>query len=319
MPRPRKELVSVEDTPYYHVGSRCVRRTFLCGFDHVTQTSYEHRRQWIEDRIRLLSSLFAIDVCAYAIMNNHYHIVVKLVPDQSREWAENDVMRRWLCLFKGTLLVQKFDAGEKLSPSERQSVTNTLAVYRKRLASLSWFMKCLNEPIARRGNKEDGCTGHFWESRFKSQALRNEPSLITCMAYVDLNPIRARIAKTPERSDYTSIKERIAPTFNLEKAVKKQLIAGGFRRFELALKPLLRFAESRTDQDETVIPIQYLDYLELVDWTGRSVVKGKTGKIEPNLALILDRLQITPDVWMAHSTHFEDHNRGSSYLKRSNE
>ncbi len=99
MTRPRKELVSVETTPYYHIVSRCVRRTFLCGVDSATNTSYEHRRQWIEDRIRLLSSIFAVDICAYAVLSNHYHLVVKLDPPQAEHWSETEVLQRWQCLY----------------------------------------------------------------------------------------------------------------------------------------------------------------------------------------------------------------------------
>ena len=83
MTRQRKELVSIDDTPYYYVTSRCVRRTYLCGFDSHISTSYEHRRQWIVERIRLLSSVFAIDIAAYAVMSNHYHLVIKLSPEQA--------------------------------------------------------------------------------------------------------------------------------------------------------------------------------------------------------------------------------------------
>ncbi|WP_200177391.1 Rpn family recombination-promoting nuclease/putative transposase, partial [Ectothiorhodospira shaposhnikovii] len=97
MPRPRCEQISLTDTPYYHIISRCVRRTFLCGQDHATGRTFEHRRQWIEDRIRLLASLFAVDVAAYAVMSNHYHMVIKLDPTQAESWSDNEVLRRWSC------------------------------------------------------------------------------------------------------------------------------------------------------------------------------------------------------------------------------
>ena len=171
MTRPRKELISISDTPYYHVVSRCVRRTFLCGFDQQTQQDYEHRRQWIEDRIRLLSSLFAIDICSYAVMSNHYHIVVKLDPQQSSEWSHQEVITRWTSLFKGPLLIQRQQQGGALSPAEQQTVSDIIEVWRERLADLSWFMKCLNEPIAREANKEDSCTGHFWDKFFAPAKL----------------------------------------------------------------------------------------------------------------------------------------------------
>ena len=168
--------------------------------DYETGANFDHRRQWIEDRLRVLSSLFAIDLCSYAVMSNHLHIVVKVCADQSESWSTDDVLQRWTSLFKGPLLVQKWLKGETLTSIEHKMVTETAEVYRKRLTSLSWFMKCLNEPIARAANKEDKCTGHFWESRFKSQALLTEEALLSCMAYVDLNPVRANMATTPESS-----------------------------------------------------------------------------------------------------------------------
>jgi len=168
MPRARKHLVSVSDTPYYHVTSRCVRRAFLCGTDRYSGRSYEHRRQWIEDRVRILSSLFSIELCAYAIMSNHYHLVVRLNPDEAATWSDDDVLEHWTALFRGPLLVQRHRAGEPLSAAELDTLRSIIAVYRRRLSSLSWFMKCLNEPIARKANREDGCTGHFWEARFHS-------------------------------------------------------------------------------------------------------------------------------------------------------
>jgi REP element-mobilizing transposase RayT len=209
MPRARKHLVCLSKTPYYHVTSRCVRRAFLCGNDHFSGRSYEHRRGWIEARVRTLSSLFSIELCAYAIMSNHYHLVVRLHPAESNGWSDDEVLQRWTALYRGPLLVQRYRDGESLTAAEIATVRDIAAVYRRRLGSLSWYMKCLNEPIARRANAEDGCTGHFWEARFHSQALCSEAALIAAMAYVDLNPVRAGVAPTPEKSNYTSIRARL--------------------------------------------------------------------------------------------------------------
>ena len=194
MTRPRKALISLADTPYYHVTSRCVRHAFLCGVDHYSGRNYEHRRQWVVDRIRLLSSLFAIDVCAYAVMDNHYHLVLKLCPEQIEGLSDDDVMNRWCALFKGPLLIQRCRDGEGLEGFERTTISDIVNVWRSKLSSISWFMHCLNQPIARQANLEDHCTGKFWESRFISQALKSEETLLSCMAYVDLNPVRAGIA-----------------------------------------------------------------------------------------------------------------------------
>ena len=229
-------MVSVSDTPYYHVTSRCVRRAFLCGEDKFTGKSYEHRRDWIENRIRVLSTLFTVDLCAYTIMSNHYHLVVKLSPAAAVAWTDDDVLERWCSLFKGPLLIQRYKSGAGLGAAEMATVREMLAVYRKRLTDLSWFMKCLNEPIARRANAEDDCTGHFWEARFSSHALRSDSSLLTCMAYVDLNPIRAGIARTPESSEYTSIHERLGNNTGLQAAIGKMLGSGELRSFKSPIK-----------------------------------------------------------------------------------
>ncbi|MBW9267977.1 MAG: hypothetical protein K1563_19490, partial [Candidatus Thiodiazotropha sp. (ex. Lucinisca nassula)] len=106
MPKPRKALVLLQETPYYHCVSRCVRRAFLCGVDTLTGKSYEHRRQWIVDRIKQLSDNFAIDTCAYSVMSNHYHIIVHVDAERAAEWSEQEVIERWDHLFSLPVIIQ---------------------------------------------------------------------------------------------------------------------------------------------------------------------------------------------------------------------
>jgi REP element-mobilizing transposase RayT len=174
----------------YHCISRCVRRAFLCG------DGYDHRRDWIQERLRELARIFAVDVCGYAILSNHFHVVVRMNPDRAAEWSNDDVARRWLCLF-GPSSERPNDGGLALADAVARLAASSgrIAVLRDRLSDLSWFMRCVNEPIARRANREDECTGRFWEGRFKCQALLDERAVLAAMTYVDLNPVRAGIAK----------------------------------------------------------------------------------------------------------------------------
>ncbi len=281
MPTARHRLVSLDDTPYYHCISRCVRRAFLCGKDSTTGYSFEHRRQWIVDRIKLLSSVFAVDLCAYAVMSNHYHIVVRLDAVAAQNWSAQEVAERWTQLFSKSALVHRFLAGSDLLTFEHDQVQQQIKTWRSRLVDLSWFMRCLNEPIARMANQEDHCTGRFWEGRFHSQALLDERALLACMAYVDLNPIRAAIAKTPETSDYTSVQERI---------VHPQ---------ETTLRPFT------PNDDAAGLPFTLKDYLELVDWAGREIRCGKRGYIPASTPLILVRLNMQSSPVLAYLKHTE--------------
>ena len=120
-----------------------------------------------------------------------------------------EVIERWHQLFKGTLLTQQYYRGGEIPDYLMSSLLETVEVYRNRLMNISWFMRLLNQSIATQSNQEDNCTGHFWEGQFKSQATLDEVALAACMAYVDLNPVRANIAKTLESSMFTSIKQRV--------------------------------------------------------------------------------------------------------------
>jgi REP element-mobilizing transposase RayT len=257
------------------------------------------------DRIRLLASLFAIDVCAYAVMSNHYHLVLKLSPDQLLDRSDDEIMDRWCALFKGPLLIQRHRQGDVLSAAESATVSDIVNVWRNKLSSISWFMRCLNQPIARQANREDECTGKFWESRFTSQALKTEEALLSCMAYVDLNPVRAGMATSPETSRYTSIQERSNPSFDMQQAIDDQRQGGDLLDFKTWLKPLLHFEGDQKNETRTGIPFTFRDYLELVDWTGRIIRTDKRSYLDNALPPILHRLQISRRQWHLNTTQFE--------------
>jgi REP element-mobilizing transposase RayT len=282
-----------------------VRRSFLCGVDHATGNDYSHRRLFIEQRVHLLSSLFAIDIAAYAVMSNHLHLVVKLSPEAVDDWSDREVVERWTSLFKGHYLVQQYSKGDTLAPEEQRVVSECINTYRLRLADLGWFMKCLNEPIARMANKEDGCTGHFWEARYRSQALLSEEALLSCMAYVDLNPIRASMAPSPEQSDHTSIKERITQSLNLAESISTLIQTHQLNHFNFTFKPLLQFEGNVTINEQPGILFSLHDYLELVDHTGRVIRDDKRGAIALSMPPILDRLGINRKTWLNNATAFE--------------
>ncbi len=284
----RKTIVSLGDTPYYHCVSRCVRRAFLCGFDSYSDQSYEHRKQWLEDKLHNTARAFAIKLCAYAVMSNHYHVVLHVRPDLVNSWSDREVAERWHKLFSGSLFSRKYLNNEKLLAAERQQLKIDISLWRKRLCDISWFMRIVNEAIARRANKEDDCTGRFWEGRFKSQALLDEQALLSCMAYVDLNPIRAVMATSLEESDDTSIKTRIKviKASTPEKTSMERFIGG--------------------EQGLLGIPFSSIDYLELVDWSGRIIRQGKRGAIHHELPPILERLSIDKNAWTVLITQFEN-------------
>jgi len=311
MPKPRESLISLDATAYYHCISRCVRRAFLCGEDAYTGRSFEHRRDWIEERLLELGQVFAIEICGYSIMATHSHTVLHVDPRLAESWSTQEVVERWHQLFSGTELSERYLREEPLLEVEQQQLEDLAEIWRERLTSVSWFMRCLNEHIARKANEEDQCTGHFWESRFKSQALLDEQAVLACLAYVDLNPVRAALAETPEDSDYTSIQRRIRI---LQAASEPSERTSGAAAVENAPPPpptqppeLYPFVGGLREAMPEGIPFHLADYLELVNWTGRAVREDKRGAIADDLPPILDRLGISLPAWLQLASEFETH------------
>jgi len=267
MTQARHRQLCLELTPYYHCISRCVRRAFLCGKDKYTKQNFNHRRKWIEERLLFLSSCFCIEVAGFAVMSNHFHVVLKVDKEN----------------YKGTMLAQRCQAGETLTELEQIELSKSIKQWRAEMSNLSRFMGNLNEFIARKANKEDDCTGRFWQGRFTMQALLDLAALLGTLCYVDLNPVRAKMAKTPEQSKHTSVYRRLRKS------------ASGLTAFQNNFKKKLIDEEWRQE----TIPIKFTEYLSLLDWEGRRLAKGKRGSIDPAAADIITRLGYTQKQWQS--------------------
>jgi REP element-mobilizing transposase RayT len=272
------------------VVSRCVRRAWLWGFDEYAGKDYSHRKAWVLERLTELSGVFTIDICAYAVMSNHYHLVLRVDQERGRRLTAEEVVEHWTRLFSRPVLLKRWAQG-LCGEAECAAAKELIAEWRERLCDVSWYMRCLNEHLARRANAEDHCTGRFWEGRFRSQALLDEAGLLTAMAYVDLNPVRAGIATMPEDSDFTSIEARIKELAAAHDSGSRSTDASGSLHV-----PLLKFRDPVSDYEPT-IPFRFSDYLELVDWTGRTIRSDKRGAIDSRLPPIMQRLNIDATVW----------------------
>jgi putative transposase len=331
MALPRSKYVKDGQEGVYHCFSRCVRRAFLYGFDAFTNRDFSHRKAWLVDRLRHLAAIFAIEVCAYAIMENHYHTILRTRPDIVASWSDWEVATRWLTLFPPHRTI-----GADATPPTEQEIRalthcpERIAQLRQRLCSLSWFMGRLNEFIARAANKEDKVKGRFWEARFKCQALLDEAAIAACMVYVDLNPIRAGLADTPEQSNFTSIQERIrtwqkvtrtagsipmkaeqdtqSDTGNMDilipenagttsKPIPERLFAPNHSLDVAALSTHWLCPISSEPQRRGILQLTAAEYFDLVDQSGRMIRSDKPGAIPADLKPILLRIGANPDAW----------------------
>ena len=206
----RAEVFAPDEVAVVHVMNRVVRRCYLLGDDPVSGKNYDHRKVMIENQLQRLAGAFGIDLLGFAIMSNHFHLILRSRPDVVAGWDDAEVARRWLLICP----VRKNSAGDPAEPNEFElnSIRNDprkLEKIRLRLSDLGWWMRVLCQYIAVRANREDHELGKFWQSRFRAVRLLDEAALLACAAYVDLNPIRAAMAETLEQSDYTSVQRRI--------------------------------------------------------------------------------------------------------------
>ena len=334
MPRtPRKFVFDPAEVGVYHCINRCVRRAFLCGTDVQTGKCYEHRKGVLQQRLEFLAGQFAVDVLGFAILSNHIHLVARNRPDIVANWSDEEVARRWWNVFPK----RKNDDGTPAEPNDFDLLVITadpvrLAEIRRRLSSISWFMRCLVEPIARLANREDAASGRFWQGRFFSQKILDDVALLACLAYVDLNLVRAGIAPTPEASRHTSVYERVqalktpvtdakpepvpnVPEHNVlpvhvDEAVQVADKKAGtdaansasraewLSPFELSEAAAVAPVPAARASNKGCLAMPFAEYLQILDWTGRVWRSDKRCAIPDGLAPILERLALTDESWM---------------------
>jgi hypothetical protein len=263
MATPRSQLIDLEQPLHYHLVSRCVRRSWLCGKDPHSRKDYEHRKAWLEQRMFHLAQSFAVAIDAFAIMSNHFHLVVYFDPQESLRWAAEEVADRWLAAFPPHAVAKFPEDAQDIRRLHRAillAMPERLLHARQTLGSLSMFMKHLKQPIAHLANKEDHCTGHFFEGRFYSGALLDESAVIAAMAYVDLNPVRANITSDIAAYQSASGSHRSKTAVNAPK------------RLAAAVAPLV----SGMSKDRPALSITLSEYMNIVNDGVRDIKAAKT-------------------------------------------
>lgn len=289
MTRPRSTQISLERTSYYHCMSRCVRKAFLINPDNISKKNYNHRQKIIENKILALSKHFCITVPAYAIMSNHYHVILHVDKEKALSLSNMEVATRWLEICQKDDLIKLYVDNEKLKVKQEKELNERLDIIRERLYSISWFMRVINQSIASFCNREDKMTGAFWGSRFKSVALENEAAILSCMAYVDLNPIRAKITSSLKKSNFTSIKHRLQTEKSLE-------------------KPLIYIGQQENEKTPD-INISLNDYVNIIKWTANHLNKENLfeNQSSEKIMLFFAQKEIEIDYWLISCEHFEEY------------
>lgn len=302
----RVEIFAPDEIAIVHVMNRTVRRCFLMGNDPLTGKNYDHRKQWLEDELIRLAAHFGIDLLCYAILSNHFHLVLRSRPDVVAAWNDTEVARRWLMLCP----LRRDDQGRAVEPNEFElnSIRNhaqKLSTIRSRLSDISWWMRLLSQKIAQRANKQDEEVGKFWQARYRAVRLLDEASLLACAAYVDLNPIRAAMAQTLEGSDFTSVQKRIhglqASASGVEDNDRSTAADGYLAPLPIdersdAIGPCCHGGGNRAS-DKGFLPMPVAGYIELLDWTARQNRQDKRGATPAWMAGVFERLGISVEVW----------------------
>jgi len=177
MPRTRR-LVNGDEKTAYHIMSR----TALDGFPFG-----EVEKDELVKIIKKFSKLFFVEVFGFCILDNHFHLLIQMFPEHNFE--DEEIRKR--C---------KAHYGEDFEVFDEQ-----IAAYRSKLSSLANYMKEIKQAFSRNYNQRHNRRGTLWGERFKSVMVENGETLINCLAYIDLNPLRAGLVERPEQYRWNSL------------------------------------------------------------------------------------------------------------------
>ncbi|WP_397570597.1 transposase [Schlesneria sp. T3-172] len=329
----RAEVFAPDEVAVVHVMNRVVRRCFLLGTDSLTGKNYDHRKGWIEDLLKRYAACFGIDLLGFAILSNHFHLILRSRPDVVATWSDEEVARRWLLLCP----IRKDDHGNPLEPNQAeldfiQNDDRKLELIRLRLSDIGWWMRLLCQTVAMRANHEDQEIGRFWQSRFRAVRLLDEAALVACAAYVDLNPIRAAMADRLETSDYTSVQRRLQAqqprsasrettkpsdastaeknqsrssasksddtTKKHQSSVDQFLAPLPLKERDGKIGPVANRTGARCS-DKGFLPMTQDDYLRLLRWTAKQLPLDKRSRSSPQLKEVLGKLDLNTNTWLS--------------------
>ena len=326
----RAEIFDPSEIVAVHLIGKTVRSCYLMGFDERSGKNFDHRKRWIEEKLKQLAANFGIDLLAFSCLSNHFHLLLRSRPDVVATWDDTQVALRWWQLCPSRKVKLEVDGQWIKVPAEPtefelNAIRNNparLATIRRRLSDLSWWMRLLCQYIAMRANGEDGQgLGRFWQGRYKAVRILDEESLLACAAYIDLNPIRAGMAETLEQSDYTSVQRRVQAI--KATALDTDSIVDFSASFEIAAEDSASVPRSdaflapvsideRKDplgphpsrhgkrcSDKGFLAIVDAEYLQILDWLSRNRVAGKRGATPLSAPPVLERLGIEPTLWSA--------------------
>ena len=211
--RARKDTMDPTVIETHHLWSRCVRGNFLMGVDARTGRDLSHRRGEMESLMEYLTSVFAVEVGGYHLLDNHFHNILRNRPDVAGAWSDEAVCWRWKQAWpryeNGEWRRQVTDEEIKAMLQRDREQPGYLAKVRRNLADISWFQARLKQIVAVKCNRETKHRGHHWEQRFGNRRLESNEEVVGALVYDALQQVRAGAADSLEASDYSAIQRRI--------------------------------------------------------------------------------------------------------------